>query len=117
MRNIEYKITIRQDESHWEATLADNSIIGGWYPVMIRYGVTQEEATTKLIQSVQEEGFQKGKDFAKDMAYNGWIPNAVQDERQRIAKDLLGAAEPYEDSKWLNTLSREQITKIIFPEE
>lgn len=115
--NKEYKITIKQDESHWEAVLADNSIPGGWYPVMMEFGWTPEEATTKLVTRMQEEGFQKGKDFAKDMAYNGWIPNAVQDERQRIAKDLLGAAEPYEDSKWLNTLSREQIIKIIFPEE
>lgn len=45
----ENKITIKQDESHWEATLWDNRFKGGWYPIMFGYGITEYEATTNLV--------------------------------------------------------------------
>lgn len=46
----EYKITIKQVDSHWECTLWDNSVIGGWYPIMFGYGITEIEATTNLVK-------------------------------------------------------------------
>lgn len=50
MREKQYKITIIQIDSHWEAVVLDNSIRGGWYPILFGYGTTEEEATTNLMK-------------------------------------------------------------------
>lgn len=51
----EYKITIKQVDSHWEAVLWDNKkAMGGWYPIMFGYGVTEYEATTNLVNLLKK---------------------------------------------------------------
>jgi len=40
------------------------------------------------LKAIRDTSYQEGKDFAKKMAYNGWIPNAIKDARE-------------EDVKWL----------------
>jgi hypothetical protein len=44
------------------------------------------------IKQAEERGFQKGKDWARDMANNGWIPDAIQTERNRIVKEIGDSA-------------------------
>ena len=50
----EYKITIKQTDSHWEVTLWDNREIGGWYPVECSFGVTEVDATTKMVALIKQ---------------------------------------------------------------
>lgn len=49
----------------------------------------------------------------KDEAYKKEMEEAVKAERERIHNELVFFLEPYDDSKWLNTPTRDQLKNLI----
>ena len=54
MRNKQLKITQKKEDCHYEATLWDNRLKGGWYPFLFGFGFTQEEADTSLLKELRK---------------------------------------------------------------
>lgn len=52
MKATQYRFKTIKDDDHWECTISDNRVTGGWYPFLFGYGQTQIEAETNLLKQI-----------------------------------------------------------------